>query len=63
MFNVLSTGNVGLFFNILPYVQANIFPSPCHGVSSAGPIYPVVGSNIMKKKIQNEIINCEKNKI
>ena len=43
---VLSTGNVGLFLNTLPNVQASIFPSPCQRASSLGHIRPVVGSNI-----------------
>ena len=46
---VLSTGNVGPFLNTLPHVQANIFPGPCHGVSSVGHICLVVGSNTMKR--------------
>ena len=49
MLNVLSTGNVRLFLNTLPYVQVGIFSGPCHGVSSVGHICPVVGSDIMKK--------------
>ena len=36
--NVLST-----------HMQANIFLGPCHGVSSVGPIHPVVGYDTMKK--------------
>ena len=47
--NVLSTDNVGLFLNTFPHLQAGIFPSPCHGVSSVGHICPVVGSDIVKK--------------
>ena len=46
---VLSTGNVKLFLNTLPHVQAGIFPGPYHGVSSVGHICPVVGSDTMKK--------------
>jgi hypothetical protein len=46
---VLSIGNVRLFLNTLPHVQAGIFPDPCHGVSSVGYICPVVGSDTMKK--------------
>jgi hypothetical protein len=46
---VLSAGNVGLFLNTLPHVQASIFPGPCHGVSSVGYIRLVVGSDTMKK--------------
>ena len=38
MHKVISTGNVKLFFNTLPYMQANIFSSPCYEVSSVGPI-------------------------
>ena len=47
--NVLSIGNVGLFLNTLPHVQAGIFLGPCHGVSIVGHICPVVGSDTMKK--------------
>ena len=46
---VLSTGNVELFLNTLPHVQANIFLGPYHGVSSVGHIRPVVGSDTIKK--------------
>jgi hypothetical protein len=46
---VLSTGNVRLFLNTLPHVQASIFPGPYHGVSSVGHIRPVVGFDTMKK--------------
>ena len=49
MSKVLSTGNVRLFLNNLPHVQASIFSGPCHGVSSVGYIRPVVGSDTMKK--------------
>jgi hypothetical protein len=45
----LPIGNVGLFLNTLPHVQAGIFPGPCHGVSSASSICPVVGFDTMKK--------------
>ena len=47
--NILSTGNVRLFLNTLPHVQAGIFFGPCHGVSSVGYICPMVGSDTMKK--------------
>jgi hypothetical protein len=43
---VLSTGNVGLFSQ---HPLSRVFPSPCHGVSSVGNIYPVVGFDTMKK--------------
>ena len=46
---VLSTGNVGLFLNTLPHVQAGIFPNLYHGVSSVDYIRHVVGSDAMKK--------------
>jgi hypothetical protein len=39
---VLSINNVKLFFNTLPHVHANIFLTPCHGVSTMDPICPVV---------------------
>jgi hypothetical protein len=40
---------MGLFLNTLSHVQVGIFPGPCHGINSAGPIRPVVGYDIMKK--------------
>ena len=45
--NVLSTSNVRLFFNTLSHVHASIFFNPCHGVSSAGYIRSVIGSDTM----------------
>ena len=48
MSKVLSTGNMRLFLNTLPHVQAGIFLSPCHGVSSVGHTCLVVGSDTMK---------------
>jgi hypothetical protein len=48
---VLSIGNVGLFLNTLPHVQAGIFPSPCYKVSNVGHIRPMVGSDTMKKYV------------
>jgi hypothetical protein len=48
---VLFTDNVRLFHNNLFHVQADIFPGPCHEVSSVGPIRPVIGSDTMKKLV------------
>jgi hypothetical protein len=49
---VLYTSNVKLFLKTLHHVQAGIFPGPCHGVTSAGPIYPMVSFDIMKKLVR-----------
>jgi hypothetical protein len=42
MFKVMSTGNVRLFLNTLPHMLACIFTGPCHRVSSADHIRPMV---------------------
>jgi hypothetical protein len=44
---ILSTSNVRLFLNNLPYVQADIFLDLRHWINNVGPIHPIVGSNIM----------------
>jgi hypothetical protein len=49
MSKILSTCNIRLFLNTISHVQINLFPSPCHGVSSVGAIHLVIGSNTMKK--------------
>lgn len=46
---VLSTGDVKLFLNTFPHVQANIFSVPCHEASSAGLFVFVIVSDTMKK--------------